>query len=159
MTDPDIKKLKQSMEKNLKYFGKPSSVSDIFVECILSEKPLTYDELSKRTGYSISSISLALKGYMPALNVFTKPGSKKKYVEVNLDLINLKINQYKMIKNEIINPMVESLTSLSEKEKYKSNQKVSKKINSLKDQTKVINDLVDLSLKYLGDYNEKNEEK
>ncbi|MFW6046646.1 MAG: hypothetical protein ACOCP4_02505 [Candidatus Woesearchaeota archaeon] len=159
MTDSDIRKLKQAMEKNLKFFGKPSSVSDIFVECILSEKPLTYNELSERTGYSIASISLALKGYMPALNVFTKPGSKKKYVEVNLDLINLKINQYKMIKKEMIEPMVESLTSLSKKEKYISNENISKKINSLRDQTKVINDLVDISLKYLGDYNEKSKKK
>ncbi len=57
-------------------------LGDIYAFCYYAKKPLSFKELSRLTGYSISSLSLALKMKLPLFEIVKVPGDKQKYVSV-----------------------------------------------------------------------------
>jgi len=88
----------------------------ILAALLVSKKSLSLDQISKKIGYSISSISLSLD-FLEIMNVIKrikKPNDKKLYVQIQGDLLDClrKIVLFKTKKN------VEN--TLEEFEKYKS---------------------------------------
>ncbi|MCD6398579.1 MAG: hypothetical protein J7L08_01540 [Candidatus Aenigmarchaeota archaeon] len=88
----------------------------ILAALLVSKKSLSLDQISKKIGYSISSISLSLDflEIMDVIKRIKKPNDKKLYVQIQGDLLDClrKIVLFKTKKN------VEN--TLEEFEKYKS---------------------------------------
>jgi len=62
----------------------------ILAALLVSKKPLSLDQLAKRIGYSVSSISLSLD-FLEILDVIKKlkkPNDKKLYVQIQGDLLD-----------------------------------------------------------------------
>jgi DNA-binding transcriptional regulator GbsR (MarR family) len=72
----------------------------LFALLYLEPEPVSMNELAKKTGYSLASVSNKVRMLAPLLRVriFRKPGSKKLYIYMEKDI--LKIWQQALLKKE-----------------------------------------------------------
>ncbi|MEM2115520.1 MAG: hypothetical protein QXD62_00080 [Candidatus Woesearchaeota archaeon] len=131
--------LKCVIREKLEKTGKNKLLADIFVECLFSQKPLSLNELSKATGYSISSLSLALKEKHGFLVTIKKPGDKKIYVDINTES---KTNIIEELKEEYFNNLPRILTLLEKVNKR--TEKITKFEKEIKKIREIIGHVLEL---------------
>lgn len=110
--------LKTLFREKFEKLGKNKILGDIFVECLFSENELSLNELSNLTGYSVSSLSLALKQKDKIFNVIHKPGDKKTYVDINFKNEECLLSELKEL-NQFVLPNILSLLSKLENKNQK----------------------------------------
>jgi len=130
--------LKHLMREHFSKMGLNPVIGDIYTECILANKPLSFKELSERTKYSEATISLVLKAFSSNgdLKVFKLPGSKRKYVKVE------RYNLLKEIENKLKYLMDEFFPKLLFLLKKINKPHLNKNITQIESLTKILNTLI-----------------
>ncbi len=138
MTDPD-QEFHDFMYGIFKYFGLDSIPSRVVGILFLEPGEVSLDELSKRTGYSLSSISTKMKilTNSGAVTRIKKPGSKKVYYYMDKDITRIMIAKMKVASEVYLNPAKEKLPKILKN--YKENTK-NKKDEHTKAKQKIIED-------------------
>lgn len=119
------------MIDNMKSTGLDDTKSKIIATLFLEKEEICLEELSKKTGYSISLISTAIK-FMETnglLIKFKKPHSKKIYVKMENDMIQHTVLMLKRKQKYVIEKVKETLPNIISA--YKKN-------NSSKEELKII---------------------
>ena len=92
---------------------------------LIEPKPVSIEELAKKTGYSLSMISLKtrtmeLLGLIKSVKI---PGDRKRYYYAEKDLIKLILERYKKSNNEELVKIERRLKDILEKYKDQKNEK------------------------------------
>ncbi|MEK6916931.1 MAG: hypothetical protein AABW92_04250 [Nanoarchaeota archaeon] len=91
--------------------------SKLFATLFLEPKELSIDELSKKTGYSLASVSNKMR-FIENIGLASrikKPGTKKVFYYVEKDLKKIMKKQFDTIFNKEIKPIKETMPKLIEK--------------------------------------------
>ncbi|MEM1988255.1 MAG: hypothetical protein QXS41_00195 [Candidatus Woesearchaeota archaeon] len=133
MHDNTIKEeLKSLFREKFEKIGKNKILGDIFVECLFSPTELSLNELSSLTGYSISSLSLALKQKDKMFNIINKPGDKKTYVDINFKSEECMISELKELNNFILPTIINLMSKIQNKnQKQKTFEKNIQKMKKI----------------------------
>ena len=128
-------------------------MSEIYGLIYISNEEISLDEVSKKTGYSLASISNKVK-FMENVGLitrFTKPGSRKIYLSVEKNILKLSRDNLINQKTKSLQIAKQSLPNLIEKYKKKSLSKNEKdKLNLIEnyyDQLLISEKLIDNIIK------------
>lgn len=101
-------------------------ISTLFIE----PKEISLDELAKRTGYSLSAISMSMKliEKTPFIKRIKVPGSKKVYFYMEKDLFGIFMRHIKMENELALKPMMEKLPEIIKRYKRENYPKEELKI-------------------------------
>jgi len=126
MLEEDVKR--EFVEKYIKLwksFGFNETIGRIYGELFFAEKPLTMEEIAKRTGYSVSTVCNAMSIIEQLMDVkkFKKPGSKRVYFQCEHNLL---ISLDKIVKKAWRSEVKYMLSMLREAEEKLSNEKTEK---------------------------------
>lgn len=113
------------MIENVKASGLDETTARIIATLFIEQDDISLEELAKKTGYSLSSTSTSLK-FMEAAGLvhkFKKPHSKKVYIKMENDIMEMMLNMLKKKQQYIIGRAKESLPGIiSEYKKTKSSK-------------------------------------
>ncbi len=118
--------------------GHEGVISKIIGIMFLEPKEISLEELAKKTGYSLSAVSTAMKLFenWNTVKRIKKPGSRKKYFYMEKDLKKLVKGKFKKMREVYFSPAKTKLPVLIEKYRTKlKNSKddySNKKLNILK---------------------------
>jgi DNA-binding transcriptional regulator GbsR (MarR family) len=122
-------------------FGFDSTTSEIVAVLFLELEEISMDELAKRIGYSLASVSIKIR-QMQALEIVecrTKPGSRKIYVYMKKDIVEMVKNKLMMVYQYKIKPAKEYLPTIIERFKGKKlDENARKKLELIKNHQKGI---------------------
>ncbi|MBR9690431.1 hypothetical protein GOV08_01980 [Candidatus Woesearchaeota archaeon] len=116
------------LEGIYKSLGFDSLSAKLYSQLFIEPEEIAMEDLSKRTGYSLASISNKMN-LMEGIGVakrIKKPGTKKVFYYVDKDLINIQKNKMKIVTEKMIDPakkMLPKITELKEKEKLDKREK------------------------------------
>jgi DNA-binding transcriptional regulator GbsR (MarR family) len=140
------------------FFGKIQGLSELNVTLIsilyLHKEPVSIEELSKKTGYSLSAISTAMKT-LELLRKVTKikiPGDKKAYYEANRDVTGTMKEMFQSFSKSHEMQVKQYLPELRKKYGSSTNKEVKEKMDLLKQyesQLKQMGKIMDEMLKKL----------
>jgi len=112
-----------SMAKN---FGLDDLALKVFAVLYIEPEPIAMDQVAKKTGYSLASISNTMKLFetMGAVERSKKPGSRKVFFYMDKDLIKWNIMKLDYAQRTMIAPAKAKLPKIIKryKEKAKTNQ-------------------------------------
>lgn len=112
--------------------GKTYGMNDVAMKIIglvyLSKEDISMDEISKKTGYSLATISNNCKILFNTgiLNKIKKPGTKKIFLNMDKDLVKLNIKKMEVALDYMIKPMKLKVNSLLDKYNQKNKTKEDK---------------------------------
>lgn len=113
------------MIENVKANGLDETTARIAATLFIEQDAISLEELSKKTGYSLSSTSTSLK-FMEVTGLvhkFKKPHSKKVYIKMQNDIIEMMLGMLKKKQQYIIERAKESLPEIiNEYKKSKSSK-------------------------------------
>jgi len=98
-------------------YGLDSLPSKIFALLYMAQEELALEDISKKTGYSLATVSKTMKSLVPmlCLNKFRKPKSRKVYFSIEKDMGKLMSRMMKKkIKDQMI-PLKEQLPVIIKK--------------------------------------------
>jgi DNA-binding transcriptional regulator GbsR (MarR family) len=94
--------------------GMDKLTTDIFVIALLEPEPICLDELTKRTKYSLASISNKVR-FLERFGVISKsrqPGCKKVFINMEKDMSKIMIDQMKRHQELETKPIIDNLPKL-----------------------------------------------
>lgn len=109
------------IENIYKSFGLDALSSKLFSILFLEPKEVSIDELSKKTGYSLSSISNKMR-FIEKVGVaerIKKPGTKKVYYYVEKDIIKMHIRKMEIFSDKMIAPLKDKVPKIIKRNKNK----------------------------------------
>lgn len=113
------------MIENVKANGLDETTARIAAILFIEQEDISLEELAKKTGYSLSSTSTSLK-FMEATGLvhkFKKPHSKKIYIKMENNIMEIMLNMLKKKQQYIIGRAKESLPGIiNEYKKTKSSK-------------------------------------
>ncbi|MBR9675556.1 hypothetical protein GOV05_00950 [Candidatus Woesearchaeota archaeon] len=121
------------LEGVYKSFGFDTLSAKLYSTLFLEPSDVSMEDLSKRTGYSLASISNKMK-LMEGVGVakrIKKPGSKKVYYFVEKDMIKIQFQKMKALSEKMFEPTKELLpkiANINKKEKLSTSDKEKVKI-------------------------------
>lgn len=116
-------------------------ITSKIIALLFLEKELSLDEIAKRTGYSLPSISNKAKilEMFKVLKKSRKPNSKKIYLNMDKDVMNMFHENMMKIHNAKINLAKERLPNIITKYKTKAKtEKEKEKIKIIEDHMKIV---------------------
>ena len=105
-------------------YGADDLTSKIICRLYLEPSELSLEEIAKKTGYSLSSVSKALKNIdrCPFLRKFRKPASKKVYFSLEKDLDGVFLLMLEKMLSAKLLPLKERLPYIMKQHQQKTNE-------------------------------------
>jgi len=107
-------------------FGMPDLLMRIFGILYLEPKEMALEVIARKTGYSLASISMAMKALEAAGIVLRtrKPGSKKTYFYADRNLLRMNIRKLSAAQQLMIEPTKSEVPAMIEKYKKSKDAKI-----------------------------------
>ena len=129
-----MKELDKKVVDLYQEMGKAQGIQDqllmeLFARIYLEPEPIAMEELAKRTGYSLASVSNKVKILSPLMHIkkIKKPGSKKVYLYMEKDIMNMwkeaMINKEEYVVKKVKEKMPEIIQEYSQKAKTEKDKK------------------------------------
>lgn len=141
------KEVTKLMKKVALGYGLDELTGEIISILFLEPEPVSMEELSERTGYSLSTLSTKLK-FMERVDFITrvkKPGSKKAYFYIEKDMKSRLVRRLKRSNEIQIEPIKQEVPKIIEK--YKDKIEASKD-EKAKQKLKILQEYHDFMIKY-----------
>jgi DNA-binding transcriptional regulator GbsR (MarR family) len=112
-----------------KSYGLDDLPMNIFVVLYLEPGEISMDDIAKRTGYSLASVSNTMKLLENTLGVkrIRKPKTKKVFFYMEKDLFKLNIIKLEIARQKLINPAKEQMPDILLRFKKKAKTQIDKK--------------------------------
>jgi DNA-binding transcriptional regulator GbsR (MarR family) len=136
--------------------GLPDLLSKIFAVIYFEPKEIALEEIAKKTGYGLSSISSAMKMVepMPHVKRIRKPGSKKVYFYMDKNMTKMMMDSFKQKLTLVIKPGKEKLPLIiknyEEYLKTHKDKEIKAKLKILKDYHNQITEFEQIIKKFLS---------
>lgn len=105
-----------------KSFGLDTLSSNLYAILFIEPNEISIEELSKKTGYSLASISNKMR-ILESIGIakrIKKPGTKKVYYIVEKDIIKIQMKKMEMFSDKLMTPAKESLPKIIKDYKEKT---------------------------------------
>ena len=115
-------------------FGMGDLLMRIFGLLYLEPKEMALDVIAKKTGYSLASISTAMKTLETAGIVLRKkkPGSKKAYFYSDRNLLRMNVRKLTTAQNTIVEPAKTFMPEMLDKYKNSKDKKIQQQLTFIK---------------------------
>ncbi len=112
-----------------KSFGLDDLPLKVFAVLFIEPDEISLEEIAKKTGYSLASISMTTKMLesMRAIKRIRKPGSKKVFFYMDKDMVRWNLIKLDLAKNSIIKPAKQQLPGLIKEYRQKAKTDKDKK--------------------------------
>lgn len=131
-------------------FGQDDVLATVFATLYIEPEEMSMDDLTKKTGYSLASISNKIK-MLEAMGIVSKrkhPGSKKIFLYAEKDLIKMIKNTMLVKEKQMIGAFKEKLPGIIKKHKNSSkSEKEEKKVKIVEDYYKQMIKMEELLIK------------
>ena len=115
--------------QNMKVQGFDSISSKIIGVLFIETKEISLEDIAKKTGYSLSAVSTAMKG-LDSLHVIKrikKPGSRKVFFYLDKNIISAGVQVLKTKYEKVMLPSKKALPEIIEEYKFFDDSEISKK--------------------------------
>ncbi|MFW6283703.1 MAG: GbsR/MarR family transcriptional regulator [Minisyncoccales bacterium] len=134
--------------------GLEGLMMDLGAYLYLQPGEVAMDEIAKKTGYSLASISNSMKSFeqMGLVTRIKKPGTKKVFFYMDKNIFNQNIKKFRTLKEYGIKPAKDFIPPMIEKYKNLKDESTKKKVNILSDyliQVDEMNNILDDFVKKL----------
>jgi len=140
-----------------KAMGMPELHAKLAGLLFLSSEPIALEDLAEKTGYSLSSVSTALKFLenIHRAKKTRKPGSKKIYYHMDPDVANFMKEMFKKVREGKIKPAREFMPALIKKyeKQAKTNKELKEKLGIVKNSYKQMVKVDEIMKKMIGELN------
>ncbi|MEL4304912.1 hypothetical protein [Methanococcoides sp. LMO-2] len=111
------KEFQNLVYQSMKSYGLDELSSKLLAVLYSAPDPLTLDDLSKKTGYSFSAVSAAMKllSGVKLVEKTKRSGSKKLYFSVQRDMLTLSINAIRSKNEHMVVPALQNLPAMIER--------------------------------------------
>jgi len=152
MTNPAKDEFIELLTTNGKVKGLDELTSRLNAILYIETNPVSLEELAKRTGYSLSAVSTAMK-FMERVGLtqrMKKPGSRKVYFYMKKDMMAMFLDALKKQQDKIVTPSIEKLPGIIDRYKLDKSEESEIELETVKKYYKQVNTYEKILKKMIG---------